>query len=109
VNAQVAGAIASTAAATTSKELNDINVADAQAKQQNYWNAISGLGAVGKNYDPTGYSNSAAGVGSSTANLGQAFLASQQDGWQDFSGIVGAVGGLASGAGAIGTGFGLGK
>lgn len=109
VNAQVAGGIAANAAAMTSKELNDINVADAQAKQASYWNAISGLNAVGKNYDPTGYSNSAAGTGNSTANLGQAFLATQQAGWSNAMGIVGAVGGLASGAGAIGTGFGLGN
>jgi hypothetical protein len=101
VSAQISGDISATAASADAAEQNQITVADAQAKQQNYWNAISGLGAVGQGYNPTGYSNSAAGVGSSTANLGSAFLASQQAGWQDLSGIISAAGGLATGVAGL--------
>jgi hypothetical protein len=98
VSAQVGGQIAAGAAAENSGEQNKISIADAQAKQQNYWSAISGLGAVGNNLNPTGYSNSAAGTGTSTASLGSAFLSSQQADWQNAAGVIGAVGGLATGA-----------
>jgi hypothetical protein len=98
VSAQIGGQIAAGAAAANSGEQNTISVADAQAKQASYWNAISGLGSVGAAYNPTGTSNSAASVGSSTANLGSTLLASQQAGWQDAAGVIGAVGGLATGA-----------
>jgi len=108
VNAQVSGELAATAATTTAKELTSINVADAEAKRANYWQAISGLGSVGEAYNPTSFSNSSAGAANSTANLGQAFLASQQAGWADFGGILSGIGGLATGAGAIGKGFGFG-
>jgi hypothetical protein len=101
VSAQVGGQIAAGAAQANSAEQGQISVADAQAKQANYWNAISGLGQVGAAYNPTATSNSAASVGSSTANLGSTLLASQQAGWQDISGVIGAVGGLATGAAGV--------
>lgn len=101
VTAQVGGDIASAGAASLDSNLTGINIANAQAKQQNMYTALNGLGDVDQIYNPTSFSNSAASNANSVANLGQAYLASQQAGWQDAAGIISGVGGLASAA----TGF----
>jgi hypothetical protein len=105
VAAQVSGDISASAAAQDSAEQNQITLQNATIQNQNYWNAISGLGNITAQNNPTNYANAATNAGNSVASLGQTYLASQQAGWQDAAGIISGVGALAGGAGAIGTGF----
>lgn len=68
VAAQNAAALAASGANQTSSELLGIQNAGYAQGNQNYNNAISSLGSVASQYNPTGYSNSATGAGSSAAS-----------------------------------------
>jgi len=71
---------------------NQITQADANLKQQNYWNAIGALSGVGSLISPTSYSGQAISGGNTVANLSQAYTQSQQ------SPLLGALGGAVGGA-----------
>jgi hypothetical protein len=107
LNASLMGAEASDKAGAQ----NQITQADANLKQQNYWNAVNTLNGVGTETNPLGYASAATGAanaassaGNSVAGLSQAYTQSQQ------SGLAGVLGGLAGGVfGAAGQAGGFGK
>jgi hypothetical protein len=108
VQAQIQGGIGSAGATETANELNNINIQSGLLQNQNYWNAISGLTNVAQAQNPTGYAGAETSAANSVGNLSQAYLASQQAGWQDVGGIVSGIAGLGmAGVGAFnGLGFG---
>jgi len=100
---QAVGEIGTSAALAKSKELADLSNVNQQLKQSNMWNAISGLSGVGKDYGTNFGTGASAQTGAANAsvNAGQLLLASQQAGWGDVGGMMGGIGSLASGAGAL--------
>jgi hypothetical protein len=89
------GALKGAQASDTAGALNTIELNDENLKENNYWNAMNVLsGNVASQYNPLGYSSSVNGAADATANLGQAYNASKQ------SQLLGALGGIAGGAGA---------
>jgi len=94
----VAGDIASQAAQAKSSQLASLSQQDQELKQQNFWKAMSGLGAVsseygGANSTQIGGANSAA---NSAVGAGKGALDAKQAGWANFGGILSGIGGLAS-------------
>lgn len=101
--AQLAGQIGSEAAQSKASQLSQLSQQNEGLKQQNFWNAISGLNSVGSELGGAG--GTAIGGASSAANsavgAGSGALAAKQAGWQDFAGVLGGISGLVS----AGTGF----
>jgi hypothetical protein len=97
VNAQIQGQLSQGAANEESSQLGNINIANAQQQQSNYWNAINGLQGVAAQYNPNGYASSATGAANSVAGLTNAYSNSENSGF---------LGGLESGLGK-GLGAGL--
>lgn len=108
VQAQISGSIAGAGATEQERESSNIDIANEQERQQNYWRAIGGLQKTAEAENPTGYAGAANQSGDTTANLSRAVLASQQAGWQNIGGIISGVAGLGEAAvGAYGDlGFG---
>lgn len=98
-NVEASAGLASAEAAKLSTDQNQIVTNNATLQNQNYWNAINGLNGVAAQTDPLGYSSAATGAGSSVAGLSTAFTNSNQ------SQILGALGGIAGGAGTALAGF----
>jgi hypothetical protein len=98
VNAMQTGALAQGQASDTAKTQNDITTADANLKQQNYWNAVSALNGVNQGNNANGTANTANGAGSTTANLSSAVTSSQAAAMSPFNALIGAAGGVASAA-----------
>jgi hypothetical protein len=101
VQAQISGEVVSGGSRQLSSEQNQITVADAQQKQQNYWNAISGLTNVGAAYNPTGYAGAETNAANSTTSAAAQTLAERQSGWQDAFGVVSGIAGLGMAAAGI--------
>ena len=102
---EIAGQIGSQAAQSKAQSLASLSQQNQAMKQQNFWNAISGLNSVGSQYG--GAAGTSIGGASSTANsatqAGSGALAAQQAGWQDLGGVISGISGLASaGAGIAG-------
>lgn len=97
VTAQVEGALAGDQAQSEAQSQGNISLADANAKNTNYWNAINGLQQVGAAYNPTSYAGQSEGAAGQTTSASQAILAEKQAGWQNAMGIVKGVAGLAGG------------
>jgi hypothetical protein len=76
-----------------SSDQNAITTNNANLQQSNYWNAVNALNGVAAQNNPLGYAQSSNGAGSTITGLSQAFTASNQ------SQILGALGGIAGGAG----------
>lgn len=67
---------------------------NAQLQQQNYWNAVNALNGVAVQENPLGYAGAVQGGGQTVTGLSQAVTAANQ------SQLLGALGGIASGAGS---------
>jgi hypothetical protein len=102
VQAQIQGQLAQAGANEQTSQLNNINLADEQLKEENQWRAISGLEGVAGMENPTQYSSAANQTENAIAGLSEANTASQ-------NADMGPVNGLLSGLGqGFGSGFGSG-
>jgi hypothetical protein len=106
----VSGAVTeSTAALLNAKAQSDaaaqenITSANANLKQQNYWNAVNTLNGVAAETNPLGYSSAATQGSGAVSGLSQAYTASNQ------SQLLGALGGIAGGVGSALGGYFTGK
>lgn len=106
VQSQIQGGISAAGATETGNELSNINLQSGLLQNQNYWNAISGLTNVAQAENPTGYAGAETSAANSVGNLSQAYLASQQAGWQDVGSVISGISGL--GEAAVGAYGGLG-
>lgn len=95
VNAQVNASVASNSANNLSNNLLNIQNAGYQQGNQNYNNAIAGMGGVAGQYNPLGYASGTTGAGS--AAFGGASTIQQQNAaaspWGAIGGLVGGLGG----------------
>jgi len=86
-------------------QLSALNTSNEAFKQQNFWNAISGLNSVGSELGGAG-GTAIGGAGSSASSAvsaGSGALAAQQAGWENFAGVLGGISGLAkAGVGVAG-------
>ena len=100
---EIAGQIGSAAAQSKAGELASLSQQNEGLKQQNFWNAISGLNSVGSELGGAGGTaiGGASNTANSAVNAGQLVLASKQAGWQDLAGVMSGIGGLATGIGGI--------
>lgn len=94
VDAQVSGAISGAAANQEATANQNIDLANEQLKQQNYWNSINALNGVAAQVNPLGYASAATTGGNTVANLSNAVTNSQQ------SGVLGGILGGVFGAGS---------
>lgn len=101
VQAQITGQNANAAAQTEAAAQNQIQLANAQQQQQNYWNAVGALSGTASMLNPTSYANSSSGAGSAVASESNAYSNSEKS---SFGGIL--AGGIATGLGQ-GLGAGL--
>ncbi len=93
VNAQVNASVASNSANNLSNNLLNIQNAGYQQGNQNYNNAVAGMGGVAQQYNPTGFAGQTTGAGS--AALSGASTINQQN---TAASPWGAIGGLLGGA-----------
>lgn len=93
VNEVASGALDLGQASDTSTAQNNITMADANLKQQNYWNSISALNGVNQGNNANATAGSANGAGGATAGLSQAVTASQAAAMSPFNALIGAAGG----------------
>src|SRR5262249_33462669 len=92
-------ALAGAQASDTAGALENIDVQNETLKQQNYWNAVNALSGNAAQFNPNGTAANANGAGNTTANLSQAYKASTS------SQLLGALGGIAGGAGTALAGY----
>jgi len=93
VDAQLEAENANQGAALNAQSQNQITLQNEQLKQQNYWNAVNALSGNAAQYNPTGYAGQATSGSEAVGNLGTAYKNSQS------SQLLGALGGIAGGAG----------
>jgi hypothetical protein len=106
VQAQIGGQIAANTQAQESGQQAQLQIANAQQQQQNYWNAVSQGENIAQMENPLGYAGAETGVGSNIAGLSQAYSASREANplSQGLSAFAGSMGkGI---GGALGTGIG---
>jgi len=103
VNAQLEAENANAGAGANEQSQQQITLADAQQKQQNYWNAVGALSGTAAQYNPTGYAGQATSGSGAVGDLGTAYKNSQS------SQLLGALGGIAGGVGSAVGGFYTGK
>lgn len=99
VNAQIDAQLAAARAGDAASAQTGITLQNENLKQQNFWDAINGLSGNAQIINPQSYaagSSSAAGAG---AQSGQLYQSSRQ------SQLLGALGGVAGGAGAALAGY----
>lgn len=101
VQSQIEGSIAGTGAQQQSQEQSNIDIANGQLQNQNYWQAIGGLTNVAQAENPSAYASDANSAGSTTANLGTAFQATKQADWNNTFGVIKGVAGLATAAAGL--------
>jgi len=91
--AQVAGEIGSAAAQSKAQQLASLSQSSEQLKQQNLWNAISGLQNVGSQLGGAGGTaiSGATSTASGAVSAGEGALQAQQAGWAPLSAISGLV------------------
>lgn len=103
VSAQLDAQNAVSGAQMQSAGLNNIELADSNLKNQNYWNAVQGLSGVAAGLNPTSFAGAGSGAAGNVANSSQAYSASQSAGFfntlaNSFAGSLGSgLGGAASG------------
>lgn len=103
IDAQLKAQIAASGAENETNAQNDITLQNEQLKQQNFWNALNVLGGNAAQFNPTGYANSANSGSQTVGDLGTAYKNSQS------SQLLGALGGIAAGAGSAAAGYFTGK
>jgi hypothetical protein len=94
---QMVGEIASEAAQSKAQSLSSLSEQNQAMKQKNMWAAISGLQDVGNAYGSAG-STAITGTGSSagsTIGAGGGVLEAKQAGWNEFSGVLSGISGMA--------------
>lgn len=100
VDAQLQAGNFNAAAASQVEVQNNVTMADANLKNANYWNSVNALSGNAAQFAPTSYAGAANTGASTTADLGSAYKSSQS------SQLLGALGGVAAGAGTAAAGFG---
>lgn len=93
VKAQITAQNANAGATQEAQGENEIALENAQQQQNNYWSALNVLNGTASQENPLGYASASTGSGEATANEGTAYKNSQS------SQLLGALGGLAGGAG----------
>jgi hypothetical protein len=78
VNAQIQGQLAQAGANEETGQLGQIQLANEQQKQSNYWKAVDQLGGVANQESPAQYGSLANGGAGAVAGLSQAYSASEQ-------------------------------
>lgn len=81
VDAQIHGSLAAAGANEESNAQNNITLQNEQLRQQNYWNAVSGLNGVANEYNPNGFAGGANSATGNVAGLSTAFQQSKQNGF----------------------------
>lgn len=99
VNAQINAGLGAEEAAQKAGAENQITLANEDLKQKNYWNAVNVLNGNAAQFAPNSYANSANQGSGEVANLSQAVTAANQ------SQLLGALGGIAGGAGSAIAGY----
>jgi hypothetical protein len=99
VNAQVSGSMQAQEAEAQAQAQLGITQQNEQLKQQNYWNSINVLNGQAATLNPLGYAGSATSGSGAVAGLSNAFTNSNQ------SQLLGALGGIAGGAGSAFGGY----
>lgn len=94
---QAVGEAVGQAGQSKAAQLSELSTANEQMKQQNFWNAISGLNSVGSELGGAGGTaiGGAGNAASSSVNAGQGALAAKESGWSEFGGVLGGIAGLA--------------
>lgn len=97
VAGSLVGQIASEAGQSKAKQLADLSNQNQSMKQQNLWSALGGLRDVGSQFGTE--ASTASSGGSSAAGeavgAGTGETAAQQAGWQDVSGVLSGISGIA--------------
>jgi hypothetical protein len=97
---QMAGQIGSAAAQSKAQQLSALSQQSQQMKQQNMWSAIQGLQGVGAQLGAQG-STALSGAGTAAGDVigaGEGVLKAKQAGWDELSGVLGGISGLAKSA-----------
>lgn len=89
VSAQLSAQNANAGAAQEAQGANQIQLANAQQQQSNYWNALSGLSGVAQQENPNAYASNFNQGSGNVGSLGQAYNQTQQ------SQLMSTLGGLA--------------
>lgn len=97
-NVETKAALDNAEAQTQATSQEQITEANANLQQQNYWNAVNALNGVAAQESPLGYAGASNSAGNTVSGLSQAYTASDQ------SQLLGALGGIAGGAGSALTG-----
>jgi hypothetical protein len=94
--ASTVGKIANEAAQSKAGQLENLTMSNEQLKQQNMWNALSGLQSVGAQYG--GQGSTAAGTTAGVSNAGQGAgagaVSAANTGWSDFGSVLSGIAGL---------------
>jgi hypothetical protein len=100
---EIAGQIGSQVAQSKAQQLASLSEQNQAMKQQNFWDAISGLNSVGSQYGGSGgvAISGAGSTANSAVNAGSGALAAQQAGWADLGGVISGVAGLATAGAAF--------
>ena len=95
ITKQIQGAIASQQAGNLGNQENNINLANYQQGNQNYWRAIGGSQALAQDYNPNSTAGTAGGVGGQA--FGEASTINEQNNaeQQDIAGFLTAAAGSA--------------
>lgn len=99
VNAQLDAQLAGAQASDLSNTQNQITLANENQKQSNFWNAVNGLTGNATVINPQSYAAGSSNAAGQVAQAGQVYNASKQ------SQLLGALGGLAGGAGTALAGY----
>jgi len=86
---QLQAQLASNAGQSLSSNLNQINLASAQAGRQNFFNAESGLAGAASLYNPLGFANSATGAGGQAFSEANTNNQASNQVWADLGGLAG--------------------
>jgi hypothetical protein len=95
---EIAGQIGMQAAGGAAAARANLAQQDEALKQENKWKALSGLDAAGSQYGGAASTaiGNVAGVSGASTNAGTGATAAQQAGWQDISGVLSGISGLAT-------------
>ena len=93
VNQMQQGSLVMGQASDTANAQNQITMADGNLKNQNYWNAISGLNGVNQGNNAGVTAGNANGAGNTVAGLSEAVTKSQAEAMSPFNALIGAAGG----------------
>jgi hypothetical protein len=95
---QIAGQIGTAAATGAAQARASLAQQNEALKQENRWKALSGLDTVGAQYGGAGATaiGNVAGVSNASTGAGEGVTQAKQAGWQDVSGVLSGISGLAT-------------